>query len=243
MSAPRACSKTEKAAPVSPDGPAFALLEAPQRRGRPATLPDDIPNMVPVLVEDEARVSLGDPPGAFCDLMLELVRSPTSVAEGDKDLCWPSLVADVLQNRDARRDRKLIRDGDGLRPTVVGAVDHEADFRLDRAAGKDAHAARDIAVVLAQRLENAGERLLSDRPVDDDPHGAAGTVLNDQDDRALEARVAHPGRGDQQLAGERRSSGRLVRPRQRRPEESRLQDERRDDEAETTAPDRGHVPP
>jgi hypothetical protein len=31
-------------------------------------------------------------------------------------------------------------------------------------------------------------------------------VLNDQDDRALEARVAYPGRGDQQLAGERRSS-------------------------------------
>jgi hypothetical protein len=32
---------------------------------------------------------------------------------------------------------------------------------------------------LAERLENAGERLLSDRLVDDDPEGAARAVLND----------------------------------------------------------------
>src|SRR5271166_3307369 len=207
-----------------------------------ATLPGDVPNIVPVLVEDEGRVGLGDPPGALFDLMLELVPSPASVAEGDEDLCRPSLVADVLQDRDARRNRKAIRDGDGLRPTVIGTMDHEADFRLDRPARKDAHAARNIAVLLAERLENTGERLLSDRLVDDDPDGAAGTVFNDQDDCALEARVAHPGRGDQQLAGERGLSGRFVRPK-RRPEEGRLQDERRDDKAETTQPDRGHVSP
>src|SRR5271165_5632129 len=91
-----------------------------------ATLPGDIPDIVPVLVEDEGRVGLGDPPGALFDLMLELVRSPASVAEGDEDLCRPSLVADVLQDRDARRNRKAIRDGDGLRPTVIGTVYHEA---------------------------------------------------------------------------------------------------------------------
>ena len=93
-----------------------------------ATLPGDIPNIVPVLVEDEGRVGLGDPPGALFDLMLELVPSPASVAEGDEDLCRPSLVADILQDRDARRDRNAIRDGDGLRPTVIGTVYHEADF-------------------------------------------------------------------------------------------------------------------
>ncbi len=64
-----------------------------------ATLPGDIPNIVPVLVEDEGRVGLGDPPGALFDLMLELVPSPASVAEDDEDLCRPSLVADVLQDR------------------------------------------------------------------------------------------------------------------------------------------------
>ena len=63
-------------------------------------------------------------------------------------------------------------------------MDHEADFRLDRAAREDAHAARNVALLLAERLENAGERLLSDRLVDDDPDGAARAVLNDQDDRA-----------------------------------------------------------
>src|SRR5208337_609135 len=51
-----------------------------------ATLPGDIPNIVSVLVEDEGRVGFGDPPGALFDLMLELVPSPASVAEGDEDL-------------------------------------------------------------------------------------------------------------------------------------------------------------
>ena len=57
-----------------------------------------------------------------------------------------------------------------------------------------------------------------------DPDGAVRAVLNDQDHRALEAQVADPGRGDQQLAGERGASRRFVRPSQRRPEERRLQD-------------------
>src|SRR6516164_9420245 len=98
-----------------------------------------------------------------------------------------------------------------LRPTVIGTVDHEADFRLDRAAREDAHASRNVAFLLAERLENAGERLLSDRLVDDDPDGTARAVLNDQDDGTREAWVAYPGRGDQQLAGERGASRRFVR--------------------------------
>ena len=110
-----------------------------------ATLPGDIPNIVPVLVEDEGRVGLGDPPGALFDLMLELVRSPASVAEGEEDLCWPFLLPmsrkiamlEVIERRSVMRD--------GLRPTVIGTVDHEAEFRLDRAAREDAHVARNIA--------------------------------------------------------------------------------------------------
>src|SRR5580704_4411146 len=126
---------------------------------------------------------------------------------------------------------------------VIGAVDHEANFQLNRAAREDAHAARNVAPLLAERFENAGERLLSNRLVDDDPDSAARAVLDDQDDRALEARVTYPGRGDQQLAGQRSGSRRLVRPRQRRTEEGRLQDERRDDQAKTSKPDRGHGAP
>src|SRR5260370_30113080 len=94
----------------------------------------------------------------------------------------------------------------------MGTVDYEADFRLDRAAREDAHAARSVAVLLAECLEDAGEGLLSDRLVDDDPEGAVRPVFNDQNDRALEARVAHPGSGDQQLADERGASLRFVRP-------------------------------
>ncbi len=47
------------------------------------------------------------------------------------------------------------------------------------------------------------------------------------------------------MAGEGGASRRFrfVRPGQRRPEESGLQDERRDDQAETTQPDRGHGSP
>lgn len=96
------------------------------------------------------------------------------------------------------------------------------------------HAASNVAVLLAERLENAGERLLSYRLVDDDPEGAIRPVLNNQDNRALEARVAHPGGGDQQLADERGARLCFVRAGQRRPEEGNLQDQRRDDQAEAT---------
>ena len=69
---------------------------------------------------------------------------------------------------------KVIRDGNSLWPTVVGTEDQEADFRLDRAAREDAHAARNVGVLLAERLENAGERLLSEQLVDDDPEAPYG---------------------------------------------------------------------
>src|SRR5208282_2127919 len=97
-----------------------------------ASFPGDVPDIVPVLVEDEGRVGLGGRPGALFDLVLELSRFPAGVAEGDEDLRRPSLVGDVPQDRDVRRDRKAIRDGDGLRPTVIGTVDYEADLRLHR---------------------------------------------------------------------------------------------------------------
>ena len=58
--------------------------------------PGVFPDIVLVLVEDEGRFGLGNPPGVLFDLMLELARSPAGVAEGDEDLCWPSLDADVL---------------------------------------------------------------------------------------------------------------------------------------------------
>jgi hypothetical protein len=52
---------------------------------------------------------------------------------------------------------------------------------------------------LPKRLENAGDRGLADRLIDDDPESAAWIMLDDQDDGALEVRVAHGGGCDQQL--------------------------------------------
>src|SRR5271166_4586414 len=60
-----------------------------------AMLPGIFPDIVPVLVENERRVGLRDPPSALFDLMLELVRSPAGVSKGDEEPCRPSLVADV----------------------------------------------------------------------------------------------------------------------------------------------------
>ena len=70
--------------------------------------PGVLPDIVPVLVEDEGRVGLGNPPGVLFDLMLELVRSPAGVAEGDEELCRPSLVANILQDLQVRRHRNAI---------------------------------------------------------------------------------------------------------------------------------------
>ena len=57
-----------------------------------ATLPGILPDIVLVFVKNESWVGLRDPPSALFDLMFELVLSPAGVAEGDENLCWPSLV-------------------------------------------------------------------------------------------------------------------------------------------------------
>jgi hypothetical protein len=54
----------------------------------------------------------------------------------------------------------------------------------------------------AQLREQVGEAKLGHGLVDDEAHRALVAVRAQIDDRALEARVAHGGHGDQQLAGE-----------------------------------------
>src|SRR5208282_161810 len=147
-----------------------------------AMLPGVIPEILPVLIENQVRIGLRGPPCALLDFTFELVRFPAGVAEGHEDFDWPLLFADIPQNLDARCHRKAIIDGDGLRPMVIGAVHDEAEFRLDRAARENAYGARKVAALLAKLLEKAGERALSDRFVDDDPNGAGRAVLDDQYD-------------------------------------------------------------
>jgi hypothetical protein len=85
---------------------------------------------------------------------------------------------------------------------VVDAVHDEAEFRLDRAAREHAHSAGNVVALLTERFKDAGDRGLPDQLVYDDPDGAVPVVLDDQNDRALEMRVTHRRRGDQQLAGQ-----------------------------------------
>jgi hypothetical protein len=76
------------------------------------------------------------------------------------------------------------------------------------------------ATVLPDRREQGGERTLARRHVDDDAERALAIMPHDQDDRMVEARIAHVGRRDQQLPGKRlvrrraRRSGRLHRTEQ-----------------------------
>jgi hypothetical protein len=90
---------------------------------------------------------------------------------------------------------------------VVGAVEHESELRLDRAAREDAHAAGDAGRRLTQHLQEACKRTLLERSVNDDAHGPVAVVQHEQDNGLVEARIAHVRRGDQELACERRALG------------------------------------
>jgi hypothetical protein len=81
-------------------------------------------------------------------------------------------------------------------------VKNETQLRLHRAAGKDTHRAGGRIGSLPDCFEQRRQRLFAERTVDDQPHRAALIVADHQDDGLPEARVAHAGGGDQELAGE-----------------------------------------
>lgn len=123
---------------------------------------------------------------------------------------------------------------------IIRAVDHEADLGLDRAAVIDAQAAGGGAVLLADGLEQARQRSLSERPVDHDAERPTGAMTHQQDDGVIEARIAQCGRSDQELAGERsrfRCSGGIL---QRRMPERRRQQNRGESQKRTLEPGQGH---
>jgi len=86
-------------------------------------------------------------------------------------------------------------------------VHDKSDVRLHWAAGEDAQCALDTRDVLAWSFQQAGDRLLADRPVDRDPERPVLVVLDHQDHGVGKARVADIGRGDQQLPGQRTGRG------------------------------------
>src|ERR1700681_2102441 len=101
-----------------------------------------VPELVPVLVEDQLAVSGGREPGSLPELGLELAGSPTRIAERHQHLLRSMPARDVAQYFAARRHGDATIDLDRLGPMIIRAVDHKADRRLDRTAGKNAQAGR-----------------------------------------------------------------------------------------------------
>src|SRR5215472_8545246 len=199
-----------------------------------------VPDLVAVFVEDELGVLRRREPEAVGKLALELARRPAGVAECDEALARAAMVADVAQDLEARRHRDAAVDVDGVGAMVFGTMDHEADLGLHWTAAEDAHLSRHRRVLLAEHLQNAREGPLPNGPIDDDAERTVAVVPHHQDHGVLKARIAHRGRSDQELTGERGLLRGLRRRRHRGMQESRGDEDRRGDRAETREGQQGH---
>src|SRR5215471_2851386 len=102
---------------------------------REGTLPD----LLPILVESERLVGGCGRPDTPFHLALELARRPARIAKRDQALLRPLVGSDVAEDFAARSHRHAPVDIERARATVIGRVDHKAQFPLDRAAGEDAN--------------------------------------------------------------------------------------------------------
>src|SRR5207245_4502457 len=121
-----------------------------------------VPDLLPVLVENQPQLRGSGHPGATPELTLELARRPARVAECNQALLRAVVVGDVPHDFAARGHRHAPVDSDGFRSMIVGAVNDEAYFGLDRTTGKDACLARDCRVLLAQHLQKTSQGTLLD---------------------------------------------------------------------------------
>src|SRR4029077_3057100 len=99
-----------------------------------------VPDLFPVLVENQLAVGCGGEPGPLRELTLELAGAPTRIAERHQHLLRSMLARDVAQYLAARGHGDASVDLDRLRPVIIRAVDHKADLGLDRTAGENAQA-------------------------------------------------------------------------------------------------------
>src|SRR5262245_22335108 len=109
-----------------------------------------IPDLVAVVVKDEASVLRRREPKPLGELALELARRPAGIAECDEALGRAALVADVAQDLAARGHGEAAVDVERVRATIVGAVHHKADIGLDGTASQraiDDDTERAVAVV------------------------------------------------------------------------------------------------
>src|SRR6266568_9551676 len=110
-----------------------------------------MPDLVAVVVEDEASVLRRREPKVLGELAFELARRPAGIAERDETLGRAALVADVAQDLAARCHGEAGVDVDRIRATIISTVHHKADVGLDGTAGKNAHRAGGRRILLAER--------------------------------------------------------------------------------------------
>src|SRR5215471_754446 len=200
-----------------------------------------VPQALPVLVENQLWLCGRDEPGTKPDFVLKLTGPPARIAERNKTLRRALVVADVEENLAARGHGHAPIDVDGARATIVGRMHDEADFRLDWTAGEDAHRTCDRHILLAKRLQQACQRALLDRQIDDDAECAVTVVLDHQDNGVGKARVAHAWRSDQQLTGKRGMFRRLPGNGLRGREKCREGENRRAKPNQAIRPNRWHA--
>src|SRR6266851_254876 len=127
-----------------------------------------LPELFPVLVENQGRLFRGDKPDAACEFTLELAGRPARIAEENEALLRSPVVADVAQDLGRRGHRHAPVNVDGFGAAIIGAVDDKADLRRHRTAREHAHAAVGRVFLLTERLENTCERTLSQWPIEDE---------------------------------------------------------------------------
>src|SRR6266446_10111180 len=116
------------------------------------------------------------------ELALELTWSPARIAECKEALHRAPIMPDVAQDLPVRRHRHASIDLEGLVEPIFDAVDDKAELLLHRPAGKDPHIPRNARDVLAGPLQQARDRTLADRSVDNDPESPLPVVPHHQDD-------------------------------------------------------------
>src|ERR1700730_5197102 len=146
--------------------------------------------MTAVVIDNQPQRGGGVEPVVAGEFALDLTRSPARVAERKEALHRAPTVPDVAQNLPVRRHRHASIDIEGLVEVIFGAVDDKTELLLHRPAGKDLDTPRNARDVLAGPFQQARDRTLADRSVDDDPESALPVVPHHQDDGMREAGIA-----------------------------------------------------
>src|SRR5438105_1388455 len=129
------------------------------------------------------------------DLAFELAGAPAGIAEREQVFLGTLMAADVAQDVLGRGHRYAAVEGQGFAAAKLAAMDDETAARLGRAAEKDADIVLDRAVLrvlirLAAGLgEQAGDRPLGQRVIDDNAEGAFVVMAQQQDYGVVETRV------------------------------------------------------